>query len=271
MEQKKHIFAVCAYKESPYLEACLRSLKNQTVKTDIILCTSTPNEGISNLAKQYEIPLFVRDGESGIREDWLFAYGSAEAELVTITHQDDVYGKRYAETLLKSGEKYPDMTVFMSDYATLKMTDGTGEIIRFNSFWFVKKLLRLPLRLKGITYHTAVKRSALIFGNSVCCPSCTYNKAVIGDDMFHSAYEFALDWDNLYELAGKQGRFVCVEKPLIAYRIHSGATTKACIEDQRRTKDEIAMFQKIWPEPIVKFLMHFYKKAYKAYEQEKKA
>ena len=46
---KKHIFAICAYKESPYLEECIVSLKNQTVKTDILLATSTPNEYIENL------------------------------------------------------------------------------------------------------------------------------------------------------------------------------------------------------------------------------
>ena len=27
-----HVFAVCAYGESPYLESCLRSLKAQTIK-----------------------------------------------------------------------------------------------------------------------------------------------------------------------------------------------------------------------------------------------
>ena len=37
-----HTFAVCAYKDSPYLEACIRSLTEQQVKTDVICCTSTP-------------------------------------------------------------------------------------------------------------------------------------------------------------------------------------------------------------------------------------
>ena len=50
-----HSFAVCAYGESPYLEACLRSLKAQTVKegTEILICTSTPNSHISRLAEKY--------------------------------------------------------------------------------------------------------------------------------------------------------------------------------------------------------------------------
>lgn len=266
MEIKKHTFAICAYKESPYLESCIRSLKEQTVKTDVICCTSTPNDYIRNLAHKYSIPLYVREGESGIREDWLFAYHRAEGELVTIAHQDDRYGKSYADYLLKSYRRYPDMTVFMSDYLTLKETGEKTQTERFNGVWLVKKILRLPLRLKSLANRPCIKRSALVFGNSVCCPSCTYNKAKIGSDMFTSAFEFALDWDNLYELGGKEGRFVCAERPLIAYRIHPGATTKACIEDHRRTKDEIAMFEKMWPRPMVNLLMYFYKKAYGAYE-----
>lgn len=273
MKQQTHIFVISAYKESPYLEECIRSLKNQTVQSGIICCTSTPNEYIRGVTDKYRIPLFVRDGKSGIREDWMFAYKKADADFVTIAHQDDVYGKHYTETLLQCRERYPDMTVFMSDYLTLwTRRDGTDEaktrLERINPVWLVKKLLRLPLRLQPLADRRWVKRSALLFGNSVCCPSCTYNKAVIGDEMFHSSYEFALDWDNLYELAGRNGRFICWEKPLMAYRVHAGATTKACIEDQRRMKDEIAMFEKMWPRPIVKLLMFFYKKAYKAYEQE---
>ena len=83
--------------------------------------------------------------------------------------------------------------------------------------------------------------------------------------MFQSEYPFALDWDNLYELAKRPGRFICSEKPLIAYRVHDGATTKQCIEDNRRSRDEIAMFRKMWPDWMVKILMHYYKKAYDSY------
>ena len=41
-----HTFAVCAYKESKFLEECVLSLLSQTVKTNIIMATSTPNEYI---------------------------------------------------------------------------------------------------------------------------------------------------------------------------------------------------------------------------------
>lgn len=271
MKEILHTFAVCAYKDSPYLEACIRSLKEQSDPSEIICCTSTPSPYIERIVEKYQVPLYVREGKSNIREDWMFAYRKAHGRLVTIAHQDDVYRKDYAKELKKSYARYPDLLVFVSDYLTLKMKAGeenaeNAKVEAFNLVWLVKKLLRLPLRFTFLADQTWVKKSCVLFGNSLCCPACTYHKALIEDDMFHSAYDFALDWDNLYELAGKKGRFICVEKPLLAYRVHEGATTKACIEDHRRAADEMAMFRKMWPEPVVKLLMHFYKKAYEAYE-----
>ena len=266
-----HTFAVCAYKDSPYLEECLRSVTSQTVKSEVICCTSTPSSYIRELTARYQVPLYVRDGASNIREDWMFAYGKAQGRFVTIAHQDDRYRSDYAEKLLKAWKKYPDLLLFASDYLTIRMTEKEGKMKAipepFNMVWLVKKILRLPLRFHFLADRTWIKRSSVWFGNSICCPSCTYNKEQIGDDMFHSEYDFALDWDNLYELAGKKGRFICSEKPLIAYRVHAAATTKACIEDNLRPADEMAMFRKMWPDWMVKILMHFYRKAYKEYEK----
>ena len=42
-----HTFAICAYKESPYLEECIQSLMNQTVKSDILIATATPSKYMS--------------------------------------------------------------------------------------------------------------------------------------------------------------------------------------------------------------------------------
>ena len=63
-----HTFAVCAYKDSPYLEECLRSVTSQTVKSEVICCTSTPSSYVRELTARYQVPLYVRDGASNIRE-----------------------------------------------------------------------------------------------------------------------------------------------------------------------------------------------------------
>lgn len=275
-----HAFVICAFGKSPYLENCIRSLLRQTAPSEIYIATSTPSEHIRRLARKYGLPLWVRQGESGIREDWLFAWreGGKRKRLITIAHQDDCYCRDYAKTVLAMYERYPDMTLFCSDYVTLKtresrMADGTyypvqtricaGDLVRL-----VKKLLRLPLRFRFYANRTWVKKSAMIFGNSICCPSCTYNYSLIGDHMFDSGYSFALDWENLLSLAERPGRFVCVEEPLIAYRVHSGAATKKCIEDHRREADEASMFRRLWPDWMASLLMRFYKQSYKAYGED---
>ena len=112
---KPHTFAVCAYRDSPYLEACIRSLKGQSVPTDIILCTSTPSPYIMDMADKYGIPVHVREGKSRIMDDWNFAYHMADSRFVTIAHQDDMYQKDYVKLLLESWKRYPDMTLFTGE------------------------------------------------------------------------------------------------------------------------------------------------------------
>ena len=74
----KHVFSICAYKDSPYLEPLIRSLVSQSVPSHIILCTSTPSPYIDGLAWKYGIQVFVRHGGSNIRDDWNFAYEMAD-------------------------------------------------------------------------------------------------------------------------------------------------------------------------------------------------
>lgn len=257
-----HTFAICAYKDSPYLEACIKSLKRQSVKSEIILCTSTPSKYIQALADVFDLPLYVREGESDIQEDWNFAYEKAGGRLVTIAHQDDCYHKDYAKKVQECWEAYPDTTVFTTDCAII----CHDELQRPGMVQFAKCILRIPLRFHRLANRTWIKKAALLFGNPIVCPSCTYHKEMLGTPLFHSPFKFALDWDTMWELANRPGRFVCVEKPLIRYRIHQEAATKACIENHSRSRDETAMYRKIWPEPMVKVLMWFYQKAYKAYE-----
>ena len=56
-----HTFAVCAYKESPYLEECVQSLKRQVVASNIIVCTSTPNDYIREVCEKHSLELYVSD------------------------------------------------------------------------------------------------------------------------------------------------------------------------------------------------------------------
>ena len=96
---KEHTFVICAYKESQYLEACIKSLKKQTLTSNIIIVTSTPNQFITDMADKYQLPYYVNTGEGGITQDWNFGYKCAKekfkSKYITIAHQDDIYEKNY--------------------------------------------------------------------------------------------------------------------------------------------------------------------------------
>ena len=60
--ENNHTFIICAYKESPYLDKCIQSLLNQTVKSNIVMYTSTPNDYIQDIADKYAIDLYSKNG-----------------------------------------------------------------------------------------------------------------------------------------------------------------------------------------------------------------
>ena len=95
-----HMFALCAYQESPYLEDCLRSLLEQAERDRIVISTSTPNAHIAEVARRYDVRLVEHEGPSGIARDWTRAIFCCDTPLVTIAHQDDIYLSAYRETML---------------------------------------------------------------------------------------------------------------------------------------------------------------------------
>lgn len=199
-----HTFVICAYGQSPYLEACIRSLKGQTMATEIVCTTSTPSLWLERLLERYDIPLYVGEGGKGIGHDWNFALETGRGMFVTIAHQDDLYGRHYVEELAAAYERWPDMIVFMSDGVLIKK--GTWN--RGGAVEVVKKLLRLPWRLTGLCHLQAVKKSGLLLGNPVMCPSCSYRKEKMPRPLFSRELDFVLDWDCMRRLAVLPGRFV---------------------------------------------------------------
>lgn len=257
-----HTFVICAYGRSPYLEACIRSLKAQTVASKIICATSTPSPWLEEVLGRHGIPLFVREGPGGIGNDWNFGLERARARFVTIAHQDDLYNRHYVEELSRAAAKWPDMTVFMSDGILIR----GGKLSWGGAAELVKKILRLPWRFSALCGLSWVKKAGLVLGNPVMCPSCSYRRDQLPQPLFSTEYDFVLDWECMRRLAGLPGRFVCVEKPLLYYRIHDGAATKACMEDHRREREERRMFQDIWPGRIAGLIMRLYSRAGKNYQ-----
>ena len=256
-EFKNHTFVICAYKESKYLEECIKSLINQTVKSNIIMTTSTPNSYIENLAKMYNIELYVNTGEKGIGQDWNFGVSKTNTDYVTIAHQDDIYNTDYLEQIVSRLDEIGDFIIAFGDYREIK----NGEIIPINNNLKIKSILLKPLIKKG--HKKWAKKFALRFGNPICCPCVTLNTRIVGKKPFKTDLKCDLDWCTWNDLLKYNGRFMYINKELMCHRIHEESETSNLIENNIRLEEDYIMFCEFWPKPIAKILMRFYKNAIK--------
>ena len=252
--------AICAYGQSAYLEEAILSLKNQTASVKLLLATSTPSDFIENLARKYDLEYHINPVRGGgIAADWEFAVSCAQTEYVTIAHQDDIYFPEYAEMTHQAFQKNPNSLIVFTDYCDLVK----GEYLFNRSYLWIKRLLLWPYSLKSSWKSKLMKRSALSFGNAICCPSVTYNIRKLGVLQFDRSYSVNLDWAKWLELSSLNGNFTYINKRLMAHRIDESTETSAAVQDNRRYNEDLRILSSIWGKTIAKFLMIFYSKSYK--------
>ena len=252
-----HVFALCAYKESPYLEACITSLRRQSISSRIIICTATPNNLISAVADKYDIPLFVNQGPHGIAEDWNFAYAQAKASLVTLAHQDDVYDPDYLKKILDEVNRAKKPLIAFTDYYELrndrKVYAGENRNLR------IKEIALIPLRPRACQASRWVRRRSLSLCDPICCPAVTFVKDNLPEVVFESHFQSDLDWQAWEKLSRLKGSFCYVHEPLMGHRIHEESTTTKVIgENNGRSSEDLEMYLKFWPRPIALLLNRFY-------------
>lgn len=254
-EFKNHTFVVCAYKESPYLEECIKSVLNQKVKSNVIMSTSTPNQYIENMAKKYNIDLYVNEGEKGIGQDWNFGISNVKTDYVTIAHQDDIYKESYLEEIVNNINKGIDFVIAFTDYRELK----NGQEIPLTRNLKIKKVLLFPLR--KFRKSKFIKRRILSLGAAICCPSVTINTKIAGKVPYKTELKCDLDWDTWDKMTQYDANFLYIPKELMQHRIHEESETSNLIENNVRLEEDLLMLKRYWPTPIAKFIMKFYKKA----------
>lgn len=254
----EHTFAICAYKESPYLEECIQSLKKQTVPSRIYIATSTPCDYINQIAEKYNLLVYVNQGTSGITQDWNFAYRIADTPVVTIAHQDDVYEKEYTENIIRYRRNAKKPLILFTDYRELR----EGQYVETNRLLKVKRLMLFPLRLPLFWKNRWVRRRILSMGSPICCPSVAIVKENIAEtEVFQNHFRSNCDWEAWERLSKRKGSFVYINRRLMAHRIHEESETSHIIQGNQRQKEDVEMFRKFWPEKIAVLIEKFYQKS----------
>ena len=187
--EKIHTFVVLAYKQSSELEKCIKSVLNQSLKTNVVIATSTPNDYITKLAKEYDLEVIVNKEKKGIGYDFDFASNCVESKLITIAHQDDIYDYDYAKEVVKEYKTHPKASIIFTDYYEIK--NEKKEISNINLK--IKRILLFPLRFHLFSGFKFIKRFALRFGNAISCPAVTFVSANVPKDKFKSNMKCDVD------------------------------------------------------------------------------
>lgn len=262
MMSPAHTFVICAYQESEYLEDCIQSLLAQTVQSTVKISTPTPSPWLSGVAEKYGLDIIVNENPTGMAGDFNFAFLQGDTDYVTLAHQDDVYEPEYLETVLARMERAKDPIISFTDYYELR----EGERIEKNRLLQIKRLMNLPLRFPGAAHMRWLRRFILHFGNPICCPSVTVVRRHVTGSLFDKEYNNNMDYKAWYDLSGGRGSFVYCPQRLMGHRIHAESGTSMHIGNDTRSREDLRMFEQLWPKPIARALFHFYRKGQESNE-----
>ena len=254
-----HTYVVLAYKESKYLEECIKSVLNQKYKSNVVIATSTPNEYIYSLANKYHLKVNINPNQGkGIGYDFDYAISCGMTKLVTIAHQDDIYDYEYSYQIVNKYKKYPTSSIIFSDYYEIRENKNVYSNLNLK----IKRILLSPIRINLLSKTRFGKRLVLRFGNAICCPAVTFVTSNIHtQDIFKCNFVCDVDWFAWEKLSKENGKFTFVKECLMGHRVHEESTTTEIIGERIRTKEDMIMFKKFWPECISKLLNRFYVKA----------
>ncbi|MCD7860193.1 MAG: glycosyltransferase family 2 protein [Firmicutes bacterium] len=262
-----HTFAICAYGDSPFLESCIASLRAQTEKSHILLCTATPSPFLEEIAKKYALPLLVNPEKPGIASDWNFAYASVQTPLVTLAHQDDIYEPEFLAATLAGlnagGEALIAFTEYYEIHGDKKLYAKDFLNLR------IKKWMLAPLKITAFQPWVWLRRRMLSVCDPIGCPSVTYVKPNLPETVFHAKFTCDIDWQTWEALSRRKGRFVYVGKPLLGHRMHADCTTVKTIQaSDVRSQEDYEMFCAFWPKPIARGLSKLYSRSQQARKKQ---
>lgn len=188
MNKALHTFVVLAYKKSDYLENCIKSVLNQTYKSEVLIATTTPNAHIEKLAIKYNIKI-LEGKHTNIGGDFDFAKNCATTPLVTIAHQDDIYDKDYSNIIVDAYNRYKDSSIIFTDYYEIRSSknDYTNTNLK------IKRILLSPLKIHAFSNYKFFKRIVLRFGDGISCPAVTFVASNVPANLFSSNYKANVD------------------------------------------------------------------------------
>ena len=259
---KDFTFVVCTYKECAYLEECIKSLVNQTVKANILISTSTPNEYVKGIANKYGIEIRVNPNGGQIK-DYNFAMKQPDTELIMLMHQDEIIRENFVERVVFELNHVKKPIIAFTNYLEMHndmVDEKPSTMVR------IKRILLFPLYARCLSGTWLGKRGIQLFGDPITHPTVVCVRKEMPDEIFREQYKASMDWDLWERLSRQKGSFVYVKDVLLYHRMNDeNQTVKLLNTTNARYEDEFDIFCRFWPKPIARLIMKFYSGAAKFY------
>jgi glycosyltransferase involved in cell wall biosynthesis len=256
-----HAFVVPVYGDSPYLEACLESLRAQTLQgSRIVVSSSTPSPYQEQAASRFDVEYSVHGPNRGIGADWNAALARGDRSWITIAHQDDVYTPLFVAQTMDAASRSPDASMIFTRYSEL--SDG-GVRPRSTTMRVKDALLEVGFIGADRIGSESAKLRVLRLGCPIGCPAVTLGPSAL-PHAFREDLRLDVDWEAWIRLAKGRGAFHYIRRELMQHRIHGKSETSAGIRDGRRRTEDIEMFNMMWPKPIARLLARAYALSYEA-------
>lgn len=255
-------FVICTYKECAYLEEAICSLMNQTVKANVIISTSTPNDYVQGLADKYDIEVKINP-DGGQIKDYNFAMGLPDTELIMLMHQDEILVDTFVEKVLFELNHVRRPIIAFTNYIEMH-----NDIVdkRPSLMVRIKRMMLFPLYIRAFSETWLGKRGIQLLGDPITHPTVVCVKKEMPKEIFRENYKASMDWDLWERLSKQKGSFAYVKDVLLYHRMNDeNQTVNLLHTTNARYEEEYEIFCRFWPMPIAKLIMKFYSKAAKFY------
>ncbi|WP_239462939.1 hypothetical protein [Faecalicoccus pleomorphus] len=152
--------------------------------------------------------------------------------MATITLQNDIYERDNSQSIVNEYEKNKDALIIFSNYYEIK--SSLPSLLKINSL--------------HINRFNFFKRNTIRFGNSTCHSSVTFvNHNIKINDIFIMPMKSNVDWYAWENVSRQKGIFISINKQSMCHKVHNESETSKTIESNKRTIEDLEMFDKSWP------------------------
>jgi glycosyltransferase involved in cell wall biosynthesis len=239
------VIAIPFFKRREYLRRAIESVLRQSMPDwQLLVCDDcSPEQVAAELSREFHderIRYHRNSTNLGLPGNWNRCLELADAELVTLLHDDDELLPGYCEFMLDAAHKYPAAAAFHCG-ASVMNDQGAAMVSAPDLF---KRLLTIGHPSTTIWQGERALQS-LLRGNIVYCPTVCYRKAVIGGMRFSNQWKHVPDLEFIARMLLGGLTLVGFKSIQYAYRRHAGSVTSHGVQTLERFDEESRLFDVI--------------------------